>query len=146
MSDPPPLEPVPERLNVDIEKTEHGRVQKPGTEAFSVALAKSDRRREPDTALPTDNAWASTVRPEYAQMTLEELARAAAANGNSTQSYAAQVEMNRRVAQAQIDAAMAQRDAANAQRKTSWAAWAFVPAALMGVVIGWLLAKLMGIA
>src|SRR4029078_11877689 len=79
-------------------------------------------------------------------MTLAELANDAVGNESSPRSYAARVEMDRRVAQAQIDAAIAQRDAASAQKATSWAALVFVPAALMGVVIGWLLATLMGAA
>ena len=147
MSDQTPFDPVPlpERLNTETKKGDHGRVERPA-EAFSLALARADRSRGLDNARPTDSARASPVRPEYANMTSDELAHAAAAGENSAHSYAARIEMDRRVAQAQIDAAHAQRDAARAQRSASWAAWAFVPAALMGVVIGWLLAKLIGVA
>jgi hypothetical protein len=140
----PPADSVtpPERLNVDVKKAERGLVERPAVEAFSMALAKADRSSA--NALPTDSA--NTVRHEYLKMTLAELANAAVGNESSPRSYAARVEMDRRVAQAQIDAAIAQRDAASAQKATSWAALVFVPAALMGVVIGWLLAKLMGAA
>src|SRR3569833_1070153 len=89
----------------DKKKTEHGRLERPTAEAFSLALARADRSRGSDNS--PDRPPASAVRPEYAKMTLSELANAAAVNGNAAHGYAARVEMNRRIAQAQIDAAIA---------------------------------------
>lgn len=75
-------------------------------------------------------------------MTLEELAHAAAAGESSPDSCAARSEIKRRVAKAQIDAANTQRDTADAQKNLSWTAWAFIPAALLGVIVGLVVAKL----
>ena len=69
-------------------------------------------------------------------MTLEELAHAAAAGETSPDSCAARSERHK------FDAANTQRDAADAQKNLSWTAWAFIPAALLGVIVGLVVAKL----
>ena len=148
MSEPPPFDPRPssEGFKAEMKKTEGGRVERPVADVFSLALTKADRSRGPATALTIDNARASMVGPEHAKMMSGQVAYATAGNDNSSGNDAAGAEMVHRVAQAQIDAAIAQRDAANAQKMTSWTTWVFVPAALFGILVGWLFAKLMGVA
>jgi hypothetical protein len=73
---------------------------------------------------------------------LEELANAAAAGESSADSCAARSEINRQSGKAQIDAANTQRDAADAQKNLSWTAWAFIPATLLVVIVGLVVAKL----
>jgi hypothetical protein len=70
----------------------------------------------------------------FRSMTLDEIAVEAAINPGSTYSQVAEIEVRRRVAQAQTDAANAQRDSANAQREAAGplkvTAWATVVLAL----------------
>jgi hypothetical protein len=57
----------------------------------------------------------------FGQMTLNEIAIAAAREPGSTLAQMAEVEIRRRVADAQIEAANAQREAAGPQKITAWA-------------------------
>jgi hypothetical protein len=75
----------------------------------------------------------------FMEMTLEEVAVEAAVNPGSTYAQRAEVEIGRRVAQAQIDAADAQKEAADAQkaaaRPQQITAWATVVLAVFTVVL-----------
>src|SRR6478735_8543235 len=97
----PSLEPVSasECLNATESYTDQRRQPKP-SEAFSVALAKSDRYVSRHNAVPPDNALANVPPAELASMTLDELAHAAARKDSSFRSYEAKAEIARRVAQA----------------------------------------------
>ncbi len=57
----------------------------------------------------------------FGQMTLNEIAIAAAREPGSTLAQIAEVEIRRRVADAQIEAANAQREAAGPQKIIAWA-------------------------
>ena len=57
----------------------------------------------------------------FEKMTLDDVAVEAAANPDSTYAQVVQIEMARRVAQAQIDAADAQRMATGPLKVTAWA-------------------------
>ena len=57
----------------------------------------------------------------FSQMTLDEIAIAAAREPGSTLAQMAEVEIRRRVAHAQIEAAKAQQEAAGPQKITAWA-------------------------
>jgi hypothetical protein len=57
----------------------------------------------------------------FGQMTLNEIAIAAARESGSTLAQRAEVEIRRRVAQAQIEAANAQQEAAGPQKIIAWA-------------------------
>ena len=133
MSYPPPVEPVPsaERLYADGKNAEEERLAKPSMSAFSVALAKADRSGGRENALTTDRVRADTPRHEYPNKTLDELPHAVVGDENSSPTYAP-VEIDLRVAQAQIEAAQAQRDAANAQKIAAWAILALMAGALLG--------------
>ena len=66
----------------------------------------------------------------FGQMTLDELAVAAAREPGLTLAQVAEVEIRRRVAVAQIEAAKAQREAAGPQKITAWATMILAAATL----------------
>lgn len=133
----------------DAVRDRTGRAKLERTRPFTVvsmAPARADRRDKEESAPRPASVPSDAHRREFAKMRLNEVADVAARNESPAHGYAARVEMDRRVAQAQISAASAQRDAANILRMTLWAVFLLIPAALLGVVIGLLLFKLLRVA
>jgi hypothetical protein len=71
----------------------------------------------------------------FGQMTLNEVAIEAAKEPGSTLSQMAEVEIRRRVAHAQVEAANAQREAAGPLRITAWATLILAAATLALAIV-----------